>query len=170
MKRAVLVLLAGCDWSLHRMQEPAKCTVDGTTALLPHGSCNLTPPEGTVAIDPPPAAPPVTRALLGRGRDRFARICAACHGVNADGDAPVARAMTQRRPPSLVDATAVNLTDERILSVIASGYGLMPEYASSLTPADRYAVLHYVRAIQHREVAFDDLTPTQQAEARKWLP
>lgn len=169
MRLATLLLLAGCDWSLHRMQEPAKCTVDGTTDLLPHGSCNLTPPEGIVSIDPPIAPPPVTRALLVRGRDRFDRICAACHGLRADGDSPVARAMTQRRPPSLVDATAASLRDDRILTVIASGYGLMPSYATIVAPADRYAILHYVRALQHREIALDDLSPAQQAEARRWL-
>lgn len=169
MRLAVLLLVAGCDWSLHRMQEPSKCIVDGTTDFLPHGSCNLTPPEGIVPIAEPQAPPPITRALLGRGRDRFERICAACHGIHADGDSPVARAMMQRKPPSLVDATAAGLTDDRILTVITYGYGLMPEYASIIAPRDRYAILHYVRAIQHREIALDDLSPSQQAEARKWL-
>lgn len=169
MRLAVLLLVTSCDWSLHRMQEPAKCTVDGTTDLLPHGACNLTPPEGIVAIEPPEPPPPITRALLGRGRDRFERICAACHGMRADGDSPVARAMTQRKPPSLVDDTASRLTDERILTVIANGYGLMPEYASIIEPSDRHAILHFVRALQQREIAFDQLSPTQQAEARRWL-
>ena len=46
----LLVLLAACDWSLHRMQEPVGCTVNGATDLLPNGSCDLDPPADIVAI------------------------------------------------------------------------------------------------------------------------
>ena len=172
MKSALLVLLAiaGCDWSLHRMQAPDKCIVHGTTTLLPNDSCNLTPPAGIVAMEAAPASPPpITRALVERGRDRFDRMCAACHGLRADGDSPVARAMTLRRPPSLIDARVAAFADDRILNVIATGYGLMPEYGSSLAPADRFAVLHYLRVLQQRDVALDQLSPSLQAEAQQWL-
>ena len=171
MTHAVLALLAiaGCDWSLHRMQAPDKCIVHGTTTLLPNDSCNLQPPAGIVAMDTPAPPPQITRALLERGHDRFDRMCAACHGLRADGDSPVARAMTLRRPPSLIDARVAAFTDDRILGVSTTGYGLMPEYGSSLAPADRYAVLHYVRALQQRDVALDQLSPSLQAEARRWL-
>jgi len=171
MMRIVLALfvLVGCDWSLHRMQEPGKCTVYGTTALLPNDSCNLEPPAGIVAMEAPASPPPITRALVERGHDRFDRMCAACHGLRADGDSPVARAMTLRRPPSLIDPRVAAFTDERILTVITTGYGLMPSYGSSLALSDRYAVLHYVRVLQQRDVALDQLSPALQAEARQWL-
>src|SRR5262245_22524705 len=106
MTQVVLALfaLAGCDWSLHRMQAPDKCTVNGTATRLPNDSCDLEPPTGIVAMEAPAAQPPITRALIERGRDRFDRMCAACHGVRGDGDSPVARAMTLRRPPSLIAA------------------------------------------------------------------
>lgn len=161
--------LASCDWSLHRMQTDDKCTVHGATSLLANRSCDLQPPPGIVAIDDEPAPPPLTRELVIRGRDRFERICAACHGVAGDGNAPVARAMQLRRPPSLIDATVAGFDDARILSVMASGYGLMPPYASILSTRDRVAILHYVRVLQHRDIAIDELSPTEQQEAQRWL-
>ena len=168
MRLALVTLLLGCDWSLHRMQEPVSCTVHGATTLLPDRSCDLLPPEGTVAMDAPPVAPPpLTRALVERGRDRFERICAACHGVLGDGDSPVAHAMTVRRPPSLVDA---RITDDRVLAVIASGYGLMPAYRAIVAPADRRAIVHYIHVLRSRDVPLRELSPALQAEARRWLP
>jgi mono/diheme cytochrome c family protein len=162
-------MLAGCDWSLHRMMETPGCDVHRATDLLPGGACDLEPPEGVVAMTPPAEPPPVTRAVLERGYDRFEKICAACHGVRADGVSYVGRAMTLRRPPSLVDASARKLADDRILTIITSGYGLMPSYAS-IAPADRYAILYFVRAMQRREVTLAELPAPLQAEAKQWLP
>jgi len=166
VRLALVLLLAGCDWSLHRMQEQPRCEVDGTLDGHP---CNLAPPEGTVAMAEPAAAPAVTRALLERGRDRFQRFCAPCHGVAGDGASYIARTMTLRRPPSLVDARAASLSDDRILTVIASGYGLMPSYASAVPPRDRYAIASYVRVLQQREVPLAQLPRAQQEEANRWL-
>lgn len=168
MRPWLLLALAGCDWSLHRMQEPVGCTVNGATDLLDHGSCDLVPPPGIVAMTAAEPMPPITRALLDRGRDRFDRVCAACHGLRADGVSAVASSMTLRKPPSLVDATVTGFSDERILTVLEVGYGLMPSF-HWIPAADRYAILHYVRALQHRVVALDQLSPTRRAEARQWL-
>jgi mono/diheme cytochrome c family protein len=165
----LLLVLVACDWSLHRMQEQPRCTVHGATELLPNGSCDLVPPPEIVAMTPDEQPPPVTRALLERGRDRFERICAACHGLAADGDSQVARAMTLRRPPSLIDTRAAQLTDARILTVMESGYGMMPAYRGLLAPRDRHAVLNYLRVLQQRITTLDMLPPALQQEASRWL-
>lgn len=171
MKAFILVaaLLAGCNWSLHRMQVQPRCRVGQSTTLLPGGSCDLLPPEGTVPAGPPPTPPVLTRALVLRGHDRFNRFCAPCHGVAGDGDSQIARVMTLRRPPSLVDAAAASLPDDRYLFVMEHGYGLMPSYGSAVPFRDRYAILHYVRALQQREVDLAKLPPKQQQEAMQWL-
>jgi mono/diheme cytochrome c family protein len=165
---AIVCVLAGCDWQLHRMQESVSCTVHGATALLPRGTCDQPPPDGIVAMQRPLREPAVTRALLSRGRDRYERICAACHGIRADGVSQVARVMTIRRPPSLVDPQRTLLTDDHILVVMERGYGVMPPYRW-LAGTDRYAILHYVRALQGSVLALDQLEPSIQAEARRWL-
>ena len=166
---AATLLFASCDWSLHRMQQQPRCTVHGTAAFAPGGRCDLQPPEGIVAVDPPATAPPATRALLVRGRDRYQRFCSACHGLEADGISYVARAMTLRKPPSRVDAAAAKLDDDRILTVMAVGYGLMPSYAY-VPLTDRFAIFHYMRALQQREVNFDALPAPLQQESKRWLP
>ena len=162
-----LLALAACDWSLHRMQEQPRCDRDGT---LNGRQCDMQPPDGIVAIDPPETPPPVTRDLIVRGRDRFSRFCAPCHGVAADGQSYIAHVMTERRPPSLVDAAAASLSDDRIFTVVTKGYGVMPSYGAAIPVRDRYAIMSYVRVLQHREIAFDQLTPAQQQEAKRWLP
>ncbi len=144
-----LALLAGCDWSLHRMQEQPRCAQDQLDPAL-GGSCDRPHPAGTVVygaarVEP---RPPLTRALIRRGRDRFDRFCAPCHGVLADGDSVVARDMKLRPPPALVDSTRRALRDDQILGTIEHGYGLMPAYGDALAPADRAAVLAYVRVLQ----------------------
>src|SRR5262249_37846567 len=162
------VALAGCDWSLHRMMEQPKCGVD-QVAL--GGPCNREPPADTVAWQdvaaPPP--PPLTRALVERGRDRYNRFCAPGHGIAGDGDSDVSRGMTLRRPPPLVDATVTGFDDARILRAMTEGYGMMPSYAALLPAADRWAVLHYVRVLQRREVALEALAPALREEAMRWL-
>ena len=148
MRWLALLLVAGCNWSLHRMQEQPKCTTYGT---LDGQMCAALPPEGLVPVDEPPQPPPLTRALVLRGRDRFERFCAPCHGTLANGDSYVATAMTLRRPPSLLDSAARALPDDRILTVIDRGYGVMPSYGSAVPLTDRYAILHFVRVLQQHE-------------------
>jgi mono/diheme cytochrome c family protein len=140
--------------------------------LLPYGEAAMFPDERAMRPLPPGAVPrewiadrtlrtgrtaagdvdavpvPVTRALLDRGRRRFAIACATCHGVAGDGDSAVARNMQRRRPPSLHEARLVALTPGALYRVIADGYGLMPSYAKLLAPDDRWAVVAYVRTLQ----------------------
>ena len=162
MRLAILLLVAGCDWQLHRMQEQPRCETGGT---FRGESCMWMPPEGTVSMETPPTPPPVTRELVARGRNRFDTFCAPCHGIAADGNSYIARVMTLRRPPSLVDAAAASLPDDRILTVIERGYGVMPSYASAVPVRDRYAILHYLLALQQREIPIAEAPP----EAKQWL-
>lgn len=165
----LLALATGCSWSLHRMQEQPGFRVARSTDLLPSGSCNLQPPDGTVPAGAPPTPPALTRDLVERGRNRFDIFCAPCHGIAGDGDSQISRIMTLRRPPSLVGAPAASLPDDRYLFVMEHGYGVMPSYASAVMYRDRYAILYYVRALQHRRVELATLPPQLQQEAMKWL-
>ena len=166
MRWLAVLALAACDWSLHRMQEQPRCATHAATPLTPTGTCDVLPPAGIVALgDEPIARPARTRALLERGRDRYDRFCAACHGVAGDGDADVAAAMTLRRPPTLL----VPLSDDRVFDAVSSGYGVMPEYASVLAPRDRWAVVEYVHVLRGRDVALDALSPALREEAVSWL-
>src|SRR5690348_11544213 len=82
-------LLAGCGLS---MTEQRKLSTYSPTSLWPDGTTARPLPDGVVAqgdVERAAAAknpPPVTEALLTRGRERFGIFCAPCHGLAGDGD------------------------------------------------------------------------------------
>jgi mono/diheme cytochrome c family protein len=108
----------------------------------------------------------LTRAVLGRGRDRFDIYCAPCHGVRGDGDSMVASNMSLRRPPSLIDDPVTSFPPGRVFQVVSVGYGLMPAYEVHLSISDRWAVVAYLRALQRSQrVQLWDLPPDQRTRA-----
>jgi mono/diheme cytochrome c family protein len=160
------------------MQVPPEGTVPRERVL---GDPALT--EGVVDGKLLDAIPiPMSAPLLMRGRDRYDIYCAPCHGVLGDGDSEVARRMELRRPPSLVDLqplpyTAVGPNGEPmaptgnrygpggIFRVITEGFGLMPNYRNELPPADRWAVVAYVRALTvSQRSTLDGLPPDLRQE------
>ena len=90
---------------------------------------------------------PATMAVLERGQERYNVYCTPCHSRVGDGEGMI----VQRgyRP-------AGNFHTDRLMkaplghffSVITNGYGAMPEYASQVAPADRWAIVAYIRALQ----------------------
>ena len=187
------VWLAGCDngettpdWS--RMITQPKLLPYGDSALFGDGRAMRPLPAGVVARDwiadpvrrtgrdaagaDATAVPlPITRALLERGRERFAIACAACHGIAGDGDSKVARAMQRRRPPSLHEPRIRALTPGALYRVIADGYGVMPSYATLLAPDDRWAVVAYVRTLELSWTArLDALPPSLRDDIARRLP
>lgn len=90
---------------------------------------------------------PVTMQVLQRGQERFNIYCSPCHSRVGNG----AGMIVQRgyKP-------AANLQDEHRLAeplghyfaVMSHGFGAMPDYSAQLTPADRWAVAAYIRALQ----------------------
>jgi mono/diheme cytochrome c family protein len=139
---------------------------------LPDERCDQSAPDGTVAWREPavPASPRATRASIIRGRDRFMRMCAPCHGVLGDGNSVIARDMMLRAPPSLLDPGVAAFPDQRIYEVISRGYGLMPSYAYQLSPLDRWAVVQFVRVLEKSQrFPIAELPAARQQEARSWL-
>jgi len=91
--------------------------------------------------------PPMTLALVQRGRERFEIFCSECHGDGGDADGMV----VQRgfpRPPSFHDRRLVTAPDEHFVDVITNGHGVMYSYADRVPPADRWAITAYIRALQ----------------------
>lgn len=169
---AILVLLAACDWDFNRMQNQARCEPGDSRPWLADNRCDQRAPDGTVAWrEPPPGPEPApTRLSIQRGRDRFRRTCAACHGQLGDGRSVIARDMVLRKPPSLLDPVVVAYSDERIFEVISHGYGLMPSYAYQLEPADRWAVVQFVRVLQRSQrFPLAELPAEDRKEAQRWL-
>lgn len=155
--RAGLVLLAafglaltGCGLS---MTEQRKLKTYAPTTLWPDGSSARPLPDNTVAqgdVGRAAAAttpPPVTDALLARGRERFDIFCSPCHGLAGDGDGViVAHGFPQ--PPSYHLDRLLAAPVQHFYDVMTKGYGVMFSYADRLDPHDRWAVAAYIRALQ----------------------
>jgi mono/diheme cytochrome c family protein len=90
-----------------------------------------------------------TMATLKRGQTIFNTYCIVCHGPNGLGDGYVVPRYP--RPPSLQSDKVRNWPDGNIYHVITMGQNVMPSYASQIAPGDRWAVIHYVRALQHSQ-------------------
>jgi mono/diheme cytochrome c family protein len=172
----VVVALVGCDWDLGRMNDQPRCEPGDRTPWLPDGRCDQPTPFGAVPWrSEGPRSERVERSApsrlsIARGADRFRRFCAPCHGMLGDADAPIARDMTLRPPPSLHATRIVGYPDELLYDVIGGGYGMMPAYASQIAPADRWAIVHYVRVLQRSQgLAVSRLPLTRLQEAKPWL-
>jgi mono/diheme cytochrome c family protein len=152
MKRAavlVLALLGGCD----EMANQPKDAPYRASTLFPDGKAMQAPPEGTVARGDLAneamlvTRPAMTQALLERGRERFEIFCTPCHGRLGNGEGPI----VQRGfppPPSYHQPRLREAPDAHFIDVISNGYGAMYGYGDRVRPADRWAIVAYIRALQ----------------------
>jgi hypothetical protein len=102
-------------------------------------------PGGKAAA--PESLPPPTAATFARGRERFEIFCSPCHSVVGDGDGMVARRGFPH-PPSFHTDRLRQASDAHFYAVITEGYGAMHSYALRIEPADRIAIVGYIRALQ----------------------
>jgi mono/diheme cytochrome c family protein len=94
----------------------------------------------------------VTHDLLERGRERFDIYCAPCHSPVGDGDGMVVR-RGFKTPPNFHTPGMRLLPDRLIYDAISNGFGAMFSYADRVTPADRWAIVAYIRALQLSQYA-----------------
>jgi mono/diheme cytochrome c family protein len=95
---------------------------------------------------------PRNKATLTQGKQLFNAYCIACHGAGGQGDGLVA-AMPNwprpllARPPILTSDKIRDYKDGEIFHVITMGQNIMPSYAEKLDADERWAVVHYIRAL-----------------------
>jgi mono/diheme cytochrome c family protein len=146
-----LLVTAACRQNL-TMSDQRKLAEWERSDVFRNGKVLQSPPSGSVSreqdiVDVLAAKPPMTLALVQRGRERFNIFCSECHGFGGDADGMV----VQRgfpRPPSFHEARLVAAPDEHFVDVITHGYGAMYSYADRVPPADRWAIAAYIRALQ----------------------
>jgi hypothetical protein len=123
----------------------------------------------------------MTKAVLQRGKARFAIFCSVCHGLTGHGDGRIVkRGFTA--PPNYItdDSRALGLLGEKVVvrrehereggpklsplklsdvrvpvghffEVITQGFGAMPDHASQVPVKDRWAISGYIRALQYSQ-------------------
>src|SRR6476620_3039068 len=88
-----------------------------------------------------------SKELVDRGQDRFNIYCIVCHGPVGNGDGMVVRRGFPK-PPTYHDDRLRNAPVGHFFDVITNGWGKMNSYAYQVTPADRWAIVAYIRALQ----------------------
>ncbi|MDP9174038.1 MAG: cytochrome c [Planctomycetota bacterium] len=101
----------------------------------------------TEADGPFPTRGPALRQILYHGQQQFTIYCAMCHGDGGDG-----RGIIVQRgfvpPPSYHIDRLRQAPVGHLFDVITNGSGAMYSYGDRVPPADRWAIVAYIRALQ----------------------
>ena len=152
-----VALASACDQRM--IDQPRNEAFEPETAAL-----GRHPPEGAVArgdiarLQVLANRPPMSLALIERGRVAYERTCALCHGATGRGDGViVARGFPA--PPSFHRERLADMAPAYVVEVITEGYGVMYPYANRVEPADRWAVAAYVQALQRHAAEVEPVFP-----------
>jgi mono/diheme cytochrome c family protein len=173
----LLCVLAGLGtWHLQRLWSviPLIAVMDEQPKVLPFrdlghfadGQSMRQPPAGTVArgsqhkgwTTPEEAGLllanplPATDAVLARGRRLYETHCLVCHGQLGDGRKLLSDKYTGA-PANFHQARLKEAPDGHFYAVITDGKNTMAAYGKDIRPLDRWAVVHYVRALQRSQDA-----------------
>ena len=102
--------------------------------------------------DAMPSETPVTMEALQRGQERFNIYCTPCHSRVGNGLGEIVQ-RGYKPAANLHDQVRMAQPLSHYFYVMTHGYGAMPDYSAQLTPADRWAVAAYIRALQLSEAA-----------------
>lgn len=168
---ALALAATGCERQMHDMYRQPRYDPGEASPLWPDGRAARPPVPGTVAAaagqiagtssgrhggqvpqqweeaERATAPPPVTRALLLRGQERYSIYCLPCHSPLGDGDGPVTRHGFPH-PPTYHQPRLREVPDRYIFDVITKGHGVMYGYADRVDAQDRWAIVAFIRALQ----------------------
>ena len=143
----------------------------GRTALAPEAkflaeddhlyrglAANGTPARGY------PAGITVDAQFLERGQLKYTIYCAPCHGAVGDGNG-ITKQYGMGATPTYHDDRLRGTPEGDLYHTITAGKGNMLSYADKLEPADRWAVVAYVRALQRAQTGTAaDVVPAHKSE------
>lgn len=152
------------------MDDQPKVLAQTASTFFNDGASMRQPVPGTIAIgglkedaafftgkgadDQFVATIPVTvdEALVERGRQRYVIYCQPCHDARGDG-----RGILFQRgnvpTATFHQEKLLKYADGQVFDVITNGVGLMPAYRWPIPPADRWAIVAYVRGLQRDRLA-----------------
>ena len=184
----IVPAFGGCEKHMQDMYDQPRYKPLGASALFPDGGASRPPVPGTelhargdfsgsssgrvgsstaelwsrdewATTNPYP----VTLARLERGQAQFTIYCAPCHSPLGDGDGFIVRRGFPSPPSYHIDRLR-DAPDRHFFDVMTNGYGIMYSYADRITPADRWAIVGYIRALQlSQSVPAAELDPSDRA-------
>jgi mono/diheme cytochrome c family protein len=95
---------------------------------------------------------PVNDTVVERGRQRYGIYCQPCHDARGDGKGIL---FQRGKVPtaSFHQEKILKYPDGQLFDIMTNGQGLMPSYRWPIPPADRWAIIAYVRELQRKRLA-----------------
>ncbi len=153
---------------MSHMQDQPRLSAQQGNAFFKDGRGMRMPAKGTIARGYLPSATgtqeeaaalpnplPRTREVFVQGKVAFTNRCAVCHGAVANGVGSLTAAYGAK-PANLQSQQFRDYKDGQIYWAIVHGKNAMPSQAADLTEDERWAVVHYVRALQRAQNAKDE--------------
>jgi len=131
----------------HGMQRP----VAGTVARGHLPTATGTQEAAASLVNPLPR----TKAVFAQGKKAYGNRCEVCHGAIGNGVGSLTAAYGGK-PANLQAQQFRDYPDGKIYWAIVNGKNAMPAHAADLTDTQRWAVVHYVRALQRAQNAKDE--------------
>ena len=176
---AVLAAASGCSRGIPRDKRPMmiipdmefqpKVKAQSETPVFADGRAMRTPPAGTLPFGGARTddayyrgrsgedfvsrnQEEITPELLERGRKEYDIFCAPCHDRTGGGKGLVI-GYGYVPPPSFHSDRVRGFADGYLFDVITNGVRNMPAYGPQIPPADRWAIVAYLRALQRSQNA-----------------
>jgi mono/diheme cytochrome c family protein len=115
----------------------------------------------------------ISESFVRRGQERFNIYCSTCHGLGGQGDGVIARRALELEtegwvaPTSLTDDVVRDRPHGHVFNSISRGIRSMAPYGDQIPPADRWAIVAYIRALQRSQRAtVEDVPPEVRSELR----
>lgn len=112
---------------------------------------------------------PATRVVLERGQERYNIYCAPCHSRLGDGNGVIVQ-RGYRRPESFHTDRLRKMPVGHYFDAMTRGFGAMPDYASQISPKDRWTIAAYIRALQLSQRATIEDVPESERGSMGTVP
>ena len=151
----------------HRESRPAP---DGTIARghMQEDTPFYTGMEGKLYVGKMPVE--VTEDLLTEGQWRFNTYCSPCHDRTGLGHGMVPIKWPAWQPQNLMEDRIVEMADGDIFNVITYGRRTMPPYMVQNRPAERWAIIAYLRVLQRAAHGTMNDVPAEQRTSLEYKP
>jgi len=153
---------------MRHMQDQPRLNAQKPSGFFKDGHGMQRPVAGTVARGHLPTATgtqeaaaalanplPRTKEIFALGYKAYANRCEVCHGAIGNGVGSLTAAYGGK-PANLQAQQFRDYPDGKIYWAIVNGKNAMPAHAADLTETQRWAVVHYVRALQRAQNAKDE--------------
>src|SRR3984885_15135270 len=104
---------------------------------------------------------PATLAVLERGQERYNVYCTPCHSRVGNGEGMIVQ-RGYLKAGNFHTARLESAPLGHFFYCISNGYGAMPDYSAQVAPADRWAIVAYIRALQLSQKATEADVPAGQ--------